>query len=205
MGGGTEPATRPALFLIPRGSGAGRDSEQVVRSHSVFLGKFLGLPRSWGLTSKAGFWGSLGGGAPEGVLGVCLTDQTGALTMPGDHREGGLGAPHVSTHKPGREGPSNGGGGGGEPSSGPGLLCWSWCGPEEPGVEVWESRGCTNRPPGPGVSPQGRSGRRGEEELAWPLESFRRARRWVSGPGLAQLAGVGRPAARRGPGVRGWL
>lgn len=24
----------------------------------------------------------------------------------------------------------------------------------------------------------------GEEELAWPLESFRRARRWVSGPGL---------------------
>lgn len=56
------------------------------------------------------------------------------------------------------KGPSNGGGRGGEPSSGPGLLSWSWWGPEEPGVEVWESRGCTNRPPGPGVSPQGRSG-----------------------------------------------
>lgn len=95
---------RPALFLIPRGSGAGRDSEQMARSHGVFLRKFLGLPRPWGLTSKAGFWGSLGGGAPEGVLGVCLTDQTGALTTLGGHREGGLGAPDVSTHKLGREG-----------------------------------------------------------------------------------------------------
>lgn len=195
-----------ALLLIPRGSGAGRDSEQMVRSHGVFLGKFLGLPRSWGLTSKAGFWGSLGGGAPEGVLGVCLTDEIGALTMLGGHREGGLGTPHVSTHKLGREG-ANPTVVGEEVS--PTLVQASSPGAGG-GQRSLESR--SGRAEAAQTGPQAQEfphkdvpAGGGEEELAWPLESFRRARHWVSGPGLARLAGVGGPAAHRGPDMRGWL
>lgn len=66
-----EGAQGPALFLIPEGSGAGRETEQVARSPGGSLGRFSGLsPRVLGSFPRtAGTGGSLGGRGPhQGVF-----------------------------------------------------------------------------------------------------------------------------------------
>lgn len=69
-----EEAQGPALFLIPEGSGAGRETEQVERSPGGFLGRFSGVsPRVLGSFPRAaGIGVSLGGRGPhQGVFRIC--------------------------------------------------------------------------------------------------------------------------------------